>query len=66
MQTDIKILRGVTIYCQKNGCGQPATHLFRSGKGPICAYCERHAEEESSRIGLPLPMDKAKVLHAGW
>ena len=61
-ETKFKILRGVTIFCQKSDCGRGATHLLRSGKGPIVAYCELHAEAEADRMGLDLPMDKDRLL----
>ena len=61
--TEIKILRGVTIFCQKSGCGRESTHLFRSAAGPITAYCELHAEAEADRAGLDLPMDRDRLLH---
>jgi len=61
--TTIKILRGVTIFCQKSGCEQEATYLFHSGTGQILAYCELHAEVEADRIGIDLPMDRDRLRH---
>jgi hypothetical protein len=63
METKIKILRGANIFCQSSGCGREATHLFRSGTGPITAYCELHAEMEAERIGIDLPMDRDRLRH---
>jgi hypothetical protein len=57
-ETEIKILPGVTVFCQRSGCERGATHLFRSGKASITAYCELHAEVEAERIGVDLSMDK--------
>jgi hypothetical protein len=63
VETRIKILRGATFFCQRSGCGREATHLFRSGTGPITAYCELHAEMEADRIGVDLPMDRDRLIH---
>ena len=65
VETKVKILRGATIFCQRSGCGREASYLFRSGQGPIAAYCELHAEREANRIGVDLPADKERLLHAG-
>jgi len=62
-ETKIKILRGVSIFCQAIGCSREATHIFRTGTGPIAAYCELHSEVEADRIGLDLPMDKDRLLY---
>lgn len=63
-ETKIKLLRGVTIFCQTSDCGRKATYLFRSGKGPIAAYCELHAELEADRIGKDLPLDTEQLLES--
>jgi hypothetical protein len=57
-ETETKILQGVTVFCQRSGCERAATHLFRSGKASITAYCELHAEVEADRIGIDLSVDK--------
>jgi hypothetical protein len=62
-EAKIKLLRGVTVFCQRSGCGREATHLFRSGAGPIAAYCELHAEVEADRIGVDLPTDRDRLLY---
>jgi hypothetical protein len=62
VETKIKLLRGVTVFCQRIGCGREATHLFRSGTGPVAAYCELHAEVEADRIGVDLPLDRERLL----
>jgi hypothetical protein len=58
VQIDVKVLQAVTIVCQKSGCEQPATHLFRSSA--VEAYCEPHAREEAGRSGIDLPEIPAK------
>lgn len=64
-EAKIKLLRGVTIFCQRSGCRREASHLFRSGTGQIAAYCELHAEVEADRIGVDLPMDRYRLLRTG-
>jgi hypothetical protein len=55
-ETEVKVLQGVTIFCQKEKCQQPATYLFRKASGPIVAYCQSHAKREADRIGAKLPL----------
>ena len=62
----VKTLNGLTIPCENPGCGQPAGFLFRTGKGPISVYCERHACEVAARLGIELPESVERVLRAGW
>lgn len=62
----IKALNGLTMMCEVQGCRQPAGYLFRTGGGPISAFCESHATESALRQGVPLPEPREKVLRAGW
>lgn len=62
----VKALNGLTIICEMQGCDQPAGFLFRTGRGPITAFCERHASESAKRQGIRLPEPREKVLRAGW
>ena len=64
-RTKIKVLNSPSILCDLNGCEQKATYLFRTGSGPISAFCERHAEEAAAPTGVVLPMPMVKVLRAG-
>ena len=66
METRVKVLRGVTIFCQRGGCERPASHLFRDGSGPIVAFCESHAEGEADRRRIDLPMDATEALLGSW
>jgi hypothetical protein len=54
-ETEVKVLQGVTIFCQTDSCHQPATHLFRKGQWAIVDYCQSHAKREADRIGVKLP-----------
>jgi len=62
----VKALNGLTIMCEVQSCGRPAEYLFRTGRGPISAFCERHAEESADRYGVELPEPRERVLRAGW
>jgi len=33
--TKIKLLNGLTIMCEHQGCETPAAYLFRTGSGPL-------------------------------
>jgi hypothetical protein len=55
-EMEIRVLQGVTIFCQKDRCQQPATRLFRKASGPIIAYCQSHAKGVAERIGVKLPL----------
>lgn len=61
----VKRLNGISMMCEVSGCDSPASFLFRSGNGPIAAYCERHGRESASRQGLAVPEPVEKAL-AGW
>jgi len=60
------LLNGLTIMCEHQGCEQPAGYLFRTGRGPISAYCRDHGREKAARLGVPLPESIEKALAAGW
>lgn len=62
----VKTLNGLTIPCEIQGCGHSAAYLFRTGRGPISAFCEYHAEESAVRHGIELPEPRERVLRAGW
>ena len=62
----VKSLNGLNIPCEIQGCGRPAGFLFRTGRGPISALCEFHAQESATRQGIEMPEDCEKVLRAGW
>jgi hypothetical protein len=64
--TKIKMLNGLTIMCEHQGCDQPAGYLFRTGGGPISAYCRTHAQERAQRLDVSLPEPVEKTLTAGW
>jgi hypothetical protein len=64
-RTQVKSLNGVSMMCEVSGCESSAGYLFRSGNGPIAAYCERHGREAAARQGLRLPERVEKAL-AGW
>jgi hypothetical protein len=65
--TQVKVLRGITIFCQKSGCGQAANHLLRSGISPVFAYREPQSEAEANSLGIELPLDATQVLlNARW
>ena len=61
----VKSLNGVSMMCEVAGCQSAAEFLFRSGNGPIAAYCDLHAKESASRQGLRLPERTEKIL-AAW
>jgi hypothetical protein len=63
--TKIKLLNGLTIMCEHQGCDKPAGYLFRTGGGPISAYCRDHAREKASRLDVSLPEPVEKAL-AAW
>ena len=63
VETHVKVIQHGTVFCQKSGCEQPATILFRNGT--FVAYCESHARVEAVRIGIDLPMDPTKLPPAG-
>ena len=66
-RTDITLLgpQGTGIGCEARGCKQPAMFLFRTGEGPIDAFCELHAFETGAKLGISLPERAHRVLHAG-
>jgi hypothetical protein len=53
--TKVTTLKGLTIICESKSCESPARFLFRTGAGPISAYCHCHAREMALRMGLRLP-----------
>ena len=61
-RTKIKILIGPTMRCDAAGCDRKAAYLFRTGNGPILAYCNHHANESAGRLGARLPESAEKVL----
>jgi hypothetical protein len=63
--TDVKVLNESVIFCDRQECGNRAHFLFRSGRGPITAYCDTHAEREAVRLGVPLPEDIMETLVRG-
>jgi hypothetical protein len=65
-RTEIKILNPPAIACEARGCEQLAAFLFRTGEGPINAYCEFHSSEAAGKLGVSLPERSHKVLRAGW
>ena len=65
-RTEIKILNPQGIACEVKGCEQLAGFLFRTGEGPICAYCEMHGSEMAAKLGVSLPERQHRVLRAGW
>jgi len=64
--TKIKLLNGLTIMCEHQGCESPAGYLFRVGSGPISAYCREHAREKAARLDVALPDPVEKALVSGW
>jgi len=64
--TKVKVLNGLTIFCEHAGCEKPAGFLFRTGAGPISAYCREHAQEKAPRAGVTLPEPFEKALTTGW
>jgi hypothetical protein len=64
--TKVKVLNGLTIFCEQPGCEKPAGFLFRTGGGPISAYCREHAQEKAPRVGVTLPEPFEKALTTGW
>jgi hypothetical protein len=64
--TKVKVLNGLTIFCEHQGCESPAGYLFRTGGGPISAYCRAHAQEKAARTGVILPERVEKAIAAGW
>jgi hypothetical protein len=62
---DVKVLNESVIFCDRQNCGNRAHFLFRSGRGPITAYCDAHAEGEAARIGVTLPEDVMETLLRG-
>ena len=65
-RTEIKILNPQGIACEAKGCEELAAFLFRTGDGPINAYCELHASQAAVRLGVDLPERSHRVLRAGW
>jgi hypothetical protein len=65
-RTEVKVLNPQSMNCEAKGCKKPAGYLFRTGDGPIQAYCERHADESAKRFGINLPECSERVLRAGW
>ena len=65
-RTEIKILSPQNIGCEVKGCEQLAAFLFRTGDGPINAYCEQHGQDVANEVGISLPERSHKVLRAGW
>jgi len=64
--TKVKLLNGLTIMCEHQGCETPAGYLFRTGNGPISAYCTDHAQKKAALLGVKLPESVEKALTAGW
>ena len=64
--TKVKVLNGLTIFCENAGCERPAGFLFRTGGGPISAFCPDHAKERAIRVGVTLPEPFEKALTTGW
>jgi hypothetical protein len=64
--TKVKVLNGLTIICEHHGCESPAGYLFRTGGGPISAYCREHSLDKAARIGVALPEPVEKAIAAGW
>lgn len=63
----VKTLKGLNIVCEANGCGKTAGFLFRTGRGPISAWCQDHAQEAAARQGVELPENcDERALLAGW
>jgi hypothetical protein len=44
VEPHVKVLRSVSIFCQKDRCEEPATHLFRTDK--VAAYCGYTPEQK--------------------
>jgi hypothetical protein len=65
-RTEIKILNPQSIACEARGCDRVAAFLFRTGEGPINAYCELHGSEAAGKLGVSLPERSHRVLSAGW
>jgi hypothetical protein len=63
METHVKVLQLVTVFCQKGTCEKPATHLFRTGT--LAAYCKSHANAEAARIGIELPIAGTNMPRTG-
>jgi hypothetical protein len=63
VEAHVKVIQCGTVFCQKSGCEQLATYLFRSGT--IVAYCESHARAEAVRIGIELPIAGTKMPPSG-
>jgi hypothetical protein len=66
--TEITVLgsRRTGIGCEARGCEQSAAFLFRTGEGPLKAFCELHASETGAKLGISLPVCSYRVLRAGW
>lgn len=64
--TKVKVLNGLTIMCEHQGCEMAAGYLFRTGSGPISAYCRDHAREKAVHLSVVLPDTVRKALSAGW
>ena len=62
---EVKVLSESVFPCDRKECGNHAHFLFRSGRGPITAYCDTHAERESVRLGVALPEDIMESLVRG-
>lgn len=65
-RTQVKVLGSPSVMCEQRDCGESAAYLFRTGDGPIIGYCEVHARQHTSRLGLTLPELPSKVLRATW
>ena len=65
-RTHIRVLGSPSVICHQDGCEEPASFLFRTGDGPIAGYCEVHARQEATRLGMSLPDTPMKVLRANW
>lgn len=65
-RTEIKILSPQGISCEARGCEHLAAYLFRTGEGPIEAFCETHASERARKLRVTLPERSHQVLRAGW
>jgi hypothetical protein len=62
---EVKVLSESAIPCDRQNCDNRAHFLFRSGRGPITAYCDTHAEREAVRFGVALPEDIMETLMRG-
>jgi hypothetical protein len=68
--TSVKILGTTTaVMCGTMNCTQPARFLFRTGAGPISAYCAPCASASAQRLGVELPdpvKRETRITWRGW